>query len=334
MIRCRVPGLKLITKRKRPELNRRKRPNLMEFEFRVEEHKDAEGLASMFQGSTNSLVDPLKKEIEKRQVTKRVIMIFGDKGRVIISFDVADEHGWDYVRKTKKDSSNGKILSKDTLANLDVMIAKVEITMVGLESAAWMSLQQAIQSRSTSNGFSHRRVEKCDTAGSKSGGYESPSPDRLVCLTSRLIGHQVDVQVKNGSVFSGIFHETNANEDFGIVLKMACLTNDASSRVQKAASDTVSKAPSKTLIYELVQVTAKVVMTISFFCWNELSNDTQHEKQLEIMLDSYVSHPRRVEWTESWSIGCVTKMFHNVQNRKTYLIALGPGCCVSGINLK
>lgn len=52
--------------------------------------------------------------------------------------------------------------------------------------------------------------------GSKVGGYdESPSRDRLIYLTTCLIGHHVEVQVKNGSIFSGIFHATNAERDFG-----------------------------------------------------------------------------------------------------------------------
>ena len=47
------------------------------------------------------------------------------------------------------------------------------------------------------------------------GGIESPSRDRLVYATTCLIGHQVEVQVLDGSVFSGIFHSTNAETDFG-----------------------------------------------------------------------------------------------------------------------
>lgn len=56
------------------------------------------------------------------------------------------------------------------------------------------------------------------TSGSRSAGPESPSRDRLVYLTACLIGHHVEVQVKNGSVYSGIFHATNADKDFGMFL--------------------------------------------------------------------------------------------------------------------
>ncbi|MED6112913.1 Polyadenylate-binding protein-interacting protein 3 [Stylosanthes scabra] len=97
--------------------------------------------------------------------------------------------------------------------------------------------------------------------GSKGGSYESPSHDRLVYVTTCLIGHQVEVQVKNGSMYSGIFHATNADNDFGIILKMARLIKDGSLRGQKSSAEPVSKAPSKILIIpakELVQVIAKV----------------------------------------------------------------------------
>ena len=47
------------------------------------------------------------------------------------------------------------------------------------------------------------------------GEVESPSRDRLVYATTCLIGHQVEVQVLDGSVFSGIFHATNTDTDFG-----------------------------------------------------------------------------------------------------------------------
>jgi len=53
--------------------------------------------------------------------------------------------------------------------------------------------------------------------GNKIGGCENPSRDWLVYLTACFIGHHVEVQVKNGSVFSGIFHATNAAKDFGML---------------------------------------------------------------------------------------------------------------------
>lgn len=52
--------------------------------------------------------------------------------------------------------------------------------------------------------------------GAKGGNCESPSHDRLVYISTCLIGQEVEVHVKNGSIYTGIFHATNADKDFGI----------------------------------------------------------------------------------------------------------------------
>lgn len=180
-----------------------------------------------------------------------------------------------------------------------------------------MNLQQVVPpQRLPANGFNRRRGERevssrpenksqsgksntgrsantGTTTGGKVGGYGNASRDRLVYITTSLIGHHVEVQVKDGSVYSGIFHATNAEKDFGIILRMARLTKDGSSRGQKATAD-VSKAPSKTLIItakDLVQVVAKGVSVTR----EELSHEVQHEKQQELMLDSSISQSRFVE---------------------------------------
>ena len=64
--------------------------------------------------------------------------------------------------------------------------------------------------------------------GGKTGGYESSSHDRLVYLTTCLIGHPVEVHVKNGSIYNGIFHATDAEKDFGMVFYLFLYTNYAS----------------------------------------------------------------------------------------------------------
>lgn len=181
-----------------------------------------------------------------------------------------------------------------------------------------MNLQQAVQPRSSANGFNNRRrVEKENSnrmeiksqpgksnpdrgtsadfaSGGRSGGSESPSRDRLVYLTTCLIGHQVEVQVKSGAVYNGIFHATNADKDFGVVLKMARLIKEVPLRGQKVTSDFVIKAPSKTLIipaHDLVQVVAKEVPVTR----DGFSNELRGESKQDIMLDSYISHSRHVE---------------------------------------
>lgn len=62
--------------------------------------------------------------------------------------------------------------------------------------------------------------------GNKSGSDESPSHDRLVYLTTCLIGHQVEVQVKNGSIYSGIFHATDTDKDFGMFCLVCAIDFD------------------------------------------------------------------------------------------------------------
>ncbi|XP_020550751.1 polyadenylate-binding protein-interacting protein 4-like [Sesamum indicum] len=172
-----------------------------------------------------------------------------------------------------------------------------------------MNMQQVVQPRSSSNGYGRRKVERdaatrfdnkfktgttnsSRTSFGKGGGLESPSRDRLIYLTTCLVGHQVEVQVLDGSIFSGIFHATNA-EDFGIVLKMANLIKDRS-RGQKNISDFPSKPPARTLIIpakDLVQVIAKGLPVTK----DGLTNELQHEKQQELLTDSCISQSRHVE---------------------------------------
>lgn len=40
-------------------------------------------------------------------------------------------------------------------------------------------------------------------------------------LTTCKIGHQVEVHLKNGSVYSGIFHAADVEKDFGEVLNQS-----------------------------------------------------------------------------------------------------------------
>ncbi|GLT49697.1 hypothetical protein SLA2020_232370 [Shorea laevis] len=103
-----------------------------------------------------------------------------------------------------------------------------------------MNLQQISPPKSYANGFGRQRGgdgdletrlenklqsgksqpwknTKC-TAGGKVG---CPSHDRLVYLAACIIGHPVEVHVKNGSIFTGIFHATDAERDFDIICYFA-----------------------------------------------------------------------------------------------------------------
>ncbi|XP_039032389.1 polyadenylate-binding protein-interacting protein 4-like [Hibiscus syriacus] len=105
-----------------------------------------------------------------------------------------------------------------------------------------MNMKQAMFPRSSANGFDHgrggrevgARVENKvqsmksnqgrtqtsgDMAYGRTGGYECSSRDWLVYLTKCLIGHPVQVHVKNGSIYTEIFHATKseAENDFGMI---------------------------------------------------------------------------------------------------------------------
>lgn len=68
-------------------------------------------------------------------------------------------------------------------------------------------------------------VVKGAVTGSKGGNYENPSHDRLVYVTTCLVGHQVEVHLKNGSTYSGVFHATNTEKDFGMFYCIFCWKN-------------------------------------------------------------------------------------------------------------
>lgn len=177
-------------------------------------------------------------------------------------------------------------------------------------------MQQAVQSRPSSNGFGRRKFDR-DTGtrpdnklppgktnvgsfsnagagsfnGNKPGVCGNPSHDRFVYVTTCLIGHPVEVQVKNGSTYTGIFHSND--RDFAIVLKMARLTKEGSFKLQKFAPDFVVKGLLKTMIIpakELVQVIAKGVAVTG----NDI-DDMQLEKCQDIMIDSSISQSSFVE---------------------------------------
>ncbi|XP_014500982.1 polyadenylate-binding protein-interacting protein 3 [Vigna radiata var. radiata] len=179
-----------------------------------------------------------------------------------------------------------------------------------------MNLQQPGQPKS-SNGYSRRKSEREGTiksenkilsgklnasrltntgavTGSKGGNYENPSHDRLVYVTTCLVGHQVEVHLKNGSTYSGVFHATNTEKDFGIILKMARLTKDGLSRGQKSGAEFVSKPPMKILIIpakDVVQVIAQDVAIAR----DGLPNESHQDMHQEIMVDSLISQSRHVE---------------------------------------
>lgn len=62
--------------------------------------------------------------------------------------------------------------------------------------------------------------------GGKVGMFESPSRDRLVYLSTCLIGHPVEVHLKNGCIYSGTCYTTNVEKEFGIFIIYFCCLSD------------------------------------------------------------------------------------------------------------
>ncbi|MCD7449222.1 Polyadenylate-binding protein-interacting protein 3 [Datura stramonium] len=171
-------------------------------------------------------------------------------------------------------------------------------------------MQQPVQPRPSANAYGHRKVDReMDnrlenkvqsgkttsrqfSCVGKGGASQSLSRDRLVFLSACLIGHQVEVQVMDGSVFSGILHAANGEKDFGIILKMAYLIKD-SSEGMKNTSETFSKPPSFLIIpgEEFVQVRAKGVPTTL----DGFRTEFMLEQQQELLTDSCISQPQHIE---------------------------------------
>ena len=54
------------------------------------------------------------------------------------------------------------------------------------------------------------------------GSLKRHSRDSLVYLTTCMIGHLVEAHLKNGSIYSGIFHAADVKKDFGEALIIIC----------------------------------------------------------------------------------------------------------------
>eukprot|EP01018_Ginkgo_biloba_P010447 Gb_36727 [translate_table: standard] len=163
-------------------------------------------------------------------------------------------------------------------------------------------------------------------SGSRGGGPDKSMHDRLLFTTMCLIGQTVEVQVKNGSIYSGIFHTACAEKDYGVVLKMARLTKDGSIRGGKSdpVKDAARKAPIRTLIIlskDLVQVTAKDILLTGDVPANGRARENRHD----IVTDSFLSQTCHIEverelkpWTPDndapQSVG-LENTFQNTWNR-------------------
>ncbi|KAL3679895.1 hypothetical protein R1sor_022851 [Riccia sorocarpa] len=147
-------------------------------------------------------------------------------------------------------------------------------------------------------GINRSSGDKAETGvSSVSKGADKPLHDRLVFMAMCLIGQNVEVQLKNGSYYSGIFHTANMEKDFGIVLKMARLIKDGSVKSGKseAVKEAARKAPQKSLVIhakDFVQIIAKDVALNGDA---GLSNGRARENRGELATDSLISQGRQRE---------------------------------------
>uniref|UniRef100_A0A0D6QSU9 LsmAD domain-containing protein n=1 Tax=Araucaria cunninghamii TaxID=56994 RepID=A0A0D6QSU9_ARACU len=130
------------------------------------------------------------------------------------------------------------------------------------------------------------------------GEPERTRNDRLLHITMHLIGQPVEVQVKNGSIYSGIFHTANTDKDYGIVLKMAHLMKDGNAKggTKETFKNSTKRAHVKTLVIlanDLVQVIAKDVP----FTGDRMGTSRASDNRYDIITDSLLSkaHPFEVE---------------------------------------
>jgi hypothetical protein len=87
---------------------------------------------------------------------------------------------------------------------------------LGTESFRYAQIEQSHSSSAGQNITSTSRTAEDKHETLSQDETKNGDPESLLCLTACLIGQTVEVQVKNGSVYSGIFHTANADKDYGL----------------------------------------------------------------------------------------------------------------------
>ncbi|CAH2033518.1 unnamed protein product, partial [Thlaspi arvense] len=162
-------------------------------------------------------------------------------------------------------------------------------------------VKATMSSQPSSNGYSHRRVEneagmnktqpmKPHFLKNTAGSVESPSHDLFGYVTTCKIGHHVEVHLKSGSVYSGIFHSADAENNFGITLKMACLIREGGLRGIKPPC----KPPSKIFVVPAEDIVQVIAKDLPVYNDND-SNSVQCEKPLELLTDASISQSYHVD---------------------------------------
>ncbi|XP_051119452.1 polyadenylate-binding protein-interacting protein 4-like isoform X2 [Andrographis paniculata] len=126
------------------------------------------------------------------------------------------------------------------------------------------------------------------TSFGKMGSFESSSSERLVHITSCLIGHEVDVCLLDGSIYSGIFQARNA-ENCEIVLEKAGLVKGGSGCSKDISGNTTGMLVIS--LADLEQVKAKGVPLTR----DEQTTELLQQNQLKHFTDSCLSKSQKVE---------------------------------------
>ncbi|KAH9322101.1 hypothetical protein KI387_016740 [Taxus chinensis] len=133
-------------------------------------------------------------------------------------------------------------------------------------------------------------------SGNRGGEPERTRHDRFVFVTMLLIGQPVEVQVKDGSIYSGIFYTANTGKDYGIMLRMARRTKEGNVKggTKDIFKDSTKKSPAKEFMIfanDLVQVIAKDIPLNGDGAGIGRARDNRHD----IVTDSFLSHGHPIE---------------------------------------
>ncbi|WJX31747.1 hypothetical protein P8452_20145 [Trifolium repens] len=114
----------------------------------------------------------------------------------------------------------------------------------------------------------------------KNSMTEDHTISSMLFITMSIIGLPVDVHVKDGSVYSGIFHTASFDAGFGVVLKQARMTKKG-----KGLSNVGNEVVVDTLVVladDLVQVVAKEVTVTADGVGGKITGDCEEAVTLEV----------------------------------------------------
>lgn len=134
------------------------------------------------------------------------------------------------------------------------------------------------------------KVEATTPSESRGGG-QGPWNQHLLQLTACLVGQPVEVQVKCGSIYSGVFHTANAEKNHGIVLRMVYLIKDGTMKGKADPAKELAVLPYKEYVIfakDIVQIIAKDVPLRG----ETLQNGRVRENRAEMLTDSLLSQGR------------------------------------------